>query len=138
MSLTLEEQGAAVSLISRYARSVDAADIAGVLQCFADDVSLSYDGGRLLVNGRQEAEAFFRNALRGPSTHLLSNHGFERKAPAIIVTCSGIACVCRKKGLVTLRGLVYVFACVPHESGLRIQGLEHLLQWECDAPGGPR
>ena len=65
MSLTLEEQGAAVSLISRYARSVDAADMAGVLQCFADDVSLSYDGGRLLVNGRQEAEAFFRNVSIG-------------------------------------------------------------------------
>lgn len=137
MSLDSAEQSAVVSLISRYARSVDATDIAGVLQCFTDDVSLSYEGGRLLVNGLPEAEAFFRNALRGASTHLLSNYGFERTGPEILVTCSGIACVCREEGLVTLRGLVYVFACVREESGMRIRRLQHSLQWECDAPGGP-
>lgn len=138
MSPTVEEQGAAVALISHYARSVDAADVSAVLQCFTDDVSLSYDSGRLRVSGRIDAEAFFRDALRGPSTHLISNYAFERTEPAILVTCSAIACVCRKDGLVTLRGLVYLFACVWQESVMRIQRLEHSLQWECDAPGGPR
>ena len=65
MSLDPAEQSAAVSLISRYARSVDATDIAGVLQCFTDDVSLSYEGGRLLVNGQPEAEAFSATRFGG-------------------------------------------------------------------------
>ena len=138
MSLDVEEQSVAVALVSRYARAVDAADVAGVLQCFTDDVSLSYDGGRLLVSGRQQAETFCRDALRGPSTHLLSNYGFDEEGAGVLVTCSGIACVCRKAGLVTLRGLVYMFTCVREQPGLRIGRLEHSLLWECDAPGGAR
>jgi hypothetical protein len=137
MSLTLEERSDAVALISRYARSVDAVDISAVLQCFTDDVALSYEGGRLLVTGRAEAEAFFRSALQGPSTHLLANYGFERLGSAIVAHCSGVACVCRKEGFVSLRGLVYVFTCVREGSRLRIQRLEHSLTWACDAPGGP-
>jgi hypothetical protein len=108
-----------------------------VLACFTDDVSLDYEDGRLVARGRAEAEAFFRGALRNPSTHLLSNYGCDRIGPAVVVTCSGIACVCRKEGLVTLRGLVYVFTCIRDESGLRIRRLEHSLKWEGDAPGGP-
>ena len=137
MSITLEEQSEALSLISRYARSLDALDVPGVLQCFTDNVSLSYEDGRIMITGRGRAEAFLSEALRGPSTHLLSNYGFERTGPAIVVTCSAIACVCRKQGLVTLRGVVYVFTCAGSESGLRIQKLQHSLKWECDAPGGP-
>lgn len=137
MSLTLEHQSEALALVSRYARSLDASDVSGVLECFTDDISLSYEDGRILISGRERAEAFFRGALRGPATHLLSNYGFERIGPAIAVTCSAIAGVCRKEGLVTLRGLVYVFTCVASEQGLRIETLRHSLKWECDAPGGP-
>ena len=136
MSMSVEEQSEALSLISRYARSLDACDVSGVLECFTDDVSLSYEDGRIMITGRGQADAFLLGALRGPSTHLLSNYGFERMGPAIVVTCSAIACVCRKEGLVTLRGLVYVFTCVENESGLLIQKLQHSLKWECDAPGG--
>lgn len=136
MTLTLEEQADAVSLISRYARSVDAADVPAVLECFTDSASLSYEDGRLAITGRAAAETFFRNSLKGPSTHLLSNYGFERIGSAIVVTCSAIACVCRKQGLVTTRGLVYVFTCIRTESGARIDKLQHSLRWECDAPGG--
>jgi hypothetical protein len=135
--MPLEEQSDALALISRYARSLDAADVSAVLDCFADDVSLSYEDGRIVITGRANAERFLRGALGVASTHLLSNYGFERVGPAIVVTCSAIACVCRKEGLVTLRGLVYVFTCVCSESGLRIQKLEHSLKWQCDAPGGP-
>jgi hypothetical protein len=136
MSITPEEQSDAQSLISRYARSLDACDVPGVLECFTDNVSLSYEDGRIVITGRAQAEAFLSGALRGPSTHLLSNFGFERPGPAIVVTCSAIACVCRKQGVVTLRGLIYLFTCVGSESGLRIQKLRHSLKWECDAPGG--
>jgi hypothetical protein len=138
MRMTVEEQSGAVSLISRYARSIDALNIPAVLECFTDDVSLSFENGRIVVTGRDDAEVFFRSALRGASTHLLSNHGFERIGPAIVVTCSAIAGVCRKEGLVSLRGLVYVFTCVRTGSGTRIQKLQHSLQWECDTPGGAR
>ena len=135
--MNLEERSAALSLISRYASSLDASDVSGVLNCFTDDVSLSYEDGRITASGRADAEVFLRGALGIPSTHLLSNHGFERAGPATIVTCSAIAAVCRKPGLVTLRGLVYVFTCVGNQAGLRIQKLQHSLKWQCDAPGGP-
>jgi hypothetical protein len=136
MNVTFQEQHDATSLLSRYARSLDAADVAAVLECFTDDISLSYEDGRIVVTGREDAEAFLRSALRSPSTHLLSNYGFERMGDAIVVTCSAIACVCRKEGLVTIRGLVYVFSCVPSASGLRVQKLQHSLKWQCDAPSG--
>ena len=108
----------------------------GVLQCFTDNLSLSYEDGQIAITGRGQAEAFLSGALRAGSTHLLSNYGFEHAGPAIVVTCSAIACVCRKQGLVTLRGLVYVFTCVVIESSLRIEKLQHSLKWECDVPGG--
>ena len=136
MSVTLQEQSEALSLISHYAKSLDAGDVFGVLNCFADDVSLSYDDGRIGVTGRADAETFLRGALGCPSTHLFSNYGFERLGAALVVTCSAIAAVCRKEGLVTLRGLVYIFTCNGSESGLRIQKLQHSLKWQCDAPGG--
>jgi len=110
--------------------------VPGVLECFTDNVSLSYADGQIIISGREQADAFFRGALRGPSTHLLSNYGFDRIGPAIVVTCSAIACVCRKEGLVSVRGLVYVFTCVSNESDFLIQRLQHSLKWECDAPGG--
>ena len=138
MSLSFEEQSAATSLISRYARSIDATDVAGLLDCFTDEVSLSYDGGKLIVAGKAEVEQFFKNALRGPSTHLLSNYHFERRGTDIVVNCSAIACVCRNPGFVTMRGLVYCFTCVLDEAGDRIRRLEHSATWECAVPGGPR
>jgi hypothetical protein len=137
MSITLEEQSDALALISGYAKALDASDVPGVLECFTDNVTLSYEDGRIVIIGRGQAEAFLRGALRGPSTHLLSNYGFERVGAAIVASCAAVACVCRKEGLVTLRGLVYVFTCVRNGSDLRIQTLRHSLQWECDAPGGP-
>lgn len=136
MNVTLQEQHDATSLLSCYARSLDAADVAALLECFTDDISLSYEDGRIVVTGRKDAETFLRSALRGPSTHLLSNYGFERIGNAIVVTCSAVACVCRNEGLVTIRGLVYVFTCIPSAAGLRIQKLQHSLKWQCDAPGG--
>ena len=135
--MTFEEQSMALSLISRYARSLDASDVPGVLQCFTQDVSLSYEDGRILIKGLEQADAFLRGALRGPSTHLLSNYDFERIGSTLVVTCSAIACVCRKEGILTFRGLVYNFICVEHESGLRIQKLQHSLKWDSEAPGGP-
>lgn len=138
MSVGLVDQRDALSVICRYARSVDAADIEALLQCFTADVSLSYEGGLLRVNGRAEAEDFFRRTLRGPSTHLLSNHSFGQIDRDITVSCSAIACICRKEGFVTLRGLVYDFTCVRDASGLSIRRLAHSSTWECDVPGGPR
>jgi SnoaL-like domain len=138
ISLGFEEQDAATSLISRYARSIDARDLVSLLECFTDEVSLSYDGGTLIVAGKAEAEQFFRNALRGPSTHLISNYRFERRGTDIVVSCSAIACVCRNPGFVTMRGLVYSFTCVFNGAGGRIRRLEHSATWECAVPGGAR
>jgi hypothetical protein len=132
-----QEQSEALTLISQYARALDAADLPGVLACLTDDVLLSYEDGQILVNGRAEADIFLRRALGMPSTHLLSNYGFERTGSGLVVTCSAIACVCRKADLVTLRGLVYVFTCVATGLGLRIQKLQHSLKWQGDAAGGP-
>ena len=138
MSLSFEEQRAATSLISWYARSIDAADVPGVLECFADEILLSYDGGSLLVAGKVEVEQFFQEALRGPSTHLLSNYLFERRGTDIVASCSAIACVCRNPGFVTVRGLVYCFTCVFREAAGRIRRLEHSATWEFEVPRGPR
>lgn len=138
MSLGFEEQSAATSLISRYARSIDARDIPTLLECFTDEISLSYDGGTLNVAGKAAAEQFFRNALRGPSTHLISNYQFDRRGTDIVVSCSAIACVCRDPGVVTMRGLVYCFTCVMNGAAVCIRRVEHSASWECAVPGGPR
>jgi SnoaL-like domain len=134
---TLDEQSEAQLLISRYARSLDASDVPSVLECFTADVSLSYEDGRVLITGRADTEAFLRGALGTPATHLLGNFAFDRVAGAMVVTCSAIACVCRKADVVTLRGLVYVFTCVNSGSGLRIRKLRHSLKWQFEPPGGP-
>jgi len=130
----LEEQGHLRSLISRYARSLDAADVSAVLRCLAEDISLSYDGGRLQFVGKADAERFFRNALREPSTHLLSNYGFERRGAEVVVSCSAIACVFRDPGAATMRGLVYSFTCTPGGSNSLIRRLEHRATWEFSVP----
>jgi hypothetical protein len=137
MSLGLEERSHVTSLISRYARSIDAADVPAVMQCLSDDVSLSYDGGRLQMEGRAEAERFFRDALRGPSTHLLSNYDFERQGTDVVANCSAIACVCRDPGTLTVRGLVYSFTCTLESREGHIRRLEHRATWEFVVPGGP-
>ncbi len=133
----LEEQSHLRSLVSRYARSLDAADIPAVLQCLADDVSLSYDGGQLQIDGKAAAERFFGNVLREPSTHLLSNYGFERRGTEIVVSCSAIACVFRDPGAATMKGLVYSFTCAPGGSNSRIRRLEHRATWEFSVPVSP-
>jgi hypothetical protein len=138
MTVTADEQGEVQALLSRYARSVDAADVAAVLECLAEDVLLEYEDGRLVIDGRAQADTFFRDVLRGPSTHLLANHGYERIDGAIVASCSAIACVCRKPGLVSVRGLVYRFTCERRGATLVIRRLQHSLQWEFDAPGGAR
>jgi hypothetical protein len=139
MSLKLEERSDAMSLISRYARSTDASDTAGVVGCFTDDVSLSFEGGNIVMTGRANAEAFYSGVhanKRVPSTHLLSNYGFEHNGSSIVVHCSAIACSYSKDGFVTLKGIDYVFTCVRDGPDLRIQKLENAHTWECNAPGG--
>ena len=138
MSVNFEQQRDITSLLSTYARSVDAADAAAVLECFTADVSLSFDGGRLIFNSRADAEDFYHRMLRGSSTHQLGNFGFERSDDAVVVNCSALVFTCQKQGFVTIKDIFYVFRCVGAGSGLRIQKLEHSSRWECDAPGGPR
>jgi len=135
MGISHEEYAAAVALISRYARSLDAADVAGLLACFTNDVSLEYENGRIVVKGLTEADAFFSKVLGGPSTHLLSNYEVGRADSDVVATCSAIACVCRKAGLVTVRGLAYTFTCSGCGPDMRISQLQHSMHWEFDAPG---
>jgi hypothetical protein len=139
MELTFEDWRDAVSLVSRYARSVDAPDTETVLGCFTDDVSLNFEGGKRVVTGRAEASDFYHGvhaAKRIPSTHLLSNYGIERVGSSVVVQCSALVCTSRKAGFVTIKGLVYGFTCVRVGSELRIQNLQHGSKWECEAPGG--
>jgi hypothetical protein len=139
MRVNLEERSEAMSLISRYARSTDASKTSAVLGCFTDDVSLSFEGGNIVITGRADAETFYRGVhavKRVPSSHLLSNYGFERAGSAIVVHCSAIACSCSKPGFVTLKGIDYVFTCVREGAELRIRHLQNSSTWECHAPGG--
>lgn len=132
-SVSDEERNAVVDLISTYARSLDEPNVDAVMQCFTDGASLSYDDGKIVLDGRAETDAFFRRALHGRSTHLLSNHRFGRADSALVVTCSALACVPRD-GRIVMRGLVYVFTCVRQDAGMRIRALQHLVQWESYVP----
>jgi hypothetical protein len=133
MSVSSEELREAIQLATRYARSCDAGDVSAVLDCVTDEASLSFAGGKILLTGRTEAEAFFRQALI-TSTHLLSNYVVERIGNTLVVKCSAIAGLCSKEGQVTLKGLEYTFTCVGNGSDLRIQKLQHSQKWECASP----
>ena len=137
MIVSTEEQANATALISRYARSADAGDADGVVACFTDDVVLSLNGGALVMNNRTEASDFYHRTVKGFSTHLLANYGFERVGSALVVNCSAVAFLCRKEGVVTMKGLAYAFECVGSEADLRIRKVNHSAQWECEAAGGP-
>jgi hypothetical protein len=139
MEVSFEDWRDAISLISCYARSVDALDTPGVLGCFTDDVTLSFESGNRVLSGSAAAHDFYHGVHAGksvPSTHLLSNYGLERAGSAIVARCSAIVCSCRKEGFVTMKGLVYAFTCVRDGADLRIQKFEHASTWECEAPGG--
>jgi hypothetical protein len=133
MTVSIEEHHEAIKLATRYARSCDDRDVPALLECITDDASLSFAGGRILLSGRREAEAFWNKALI-TSTHLLSNYVVERIGGAIRVSCSAIAGLCAKEGLVTLKGLEYTFTCVGSGSNLRISKLEHVQKWACESP----
>jgi SnoaL-like domain len=136
-SITTDERIRVTEVISRYAHALDARDVEAVLGCMTDDVSLSYNGGELRIDGKSKARQFFTEALSGPSTHLLGNYLLERHGNAVRASCSGIAFVTRHAGKVTVRGLLYTFTCLVEKREFRIESLEHLTQWECAVPGGP-
>ena len=135
-SITADERIAVTEVISRYAHALDASDVEGVLGCMTEEISLSYNGGELRVEGKSCARQFFAAALTGPSTHLLDNYLLERHGNAVRASCSGVAFVTRQAGKVTVRGLLYTFRCLPDEQQFRIESLEHRAQWEFAVTGG--
>jgi ketosteroid isomerase-like protein len=136
-SVTIDERIRITELISRYAHALDTGDVEAVLECMTDDVSLSYNGGGLRVEGKSNARQFFTEALTGPSTHLLGNYLLERHGNAVRATYSGIAFLTRHAGKITVRGLLYTFTCLPEKREFRIESLEHRANWEYALPVGP-
>jgi ketosteroid isomerase-like protein len=135
-AITTDERIRVIEVISRYAHALDAGDVEAVLRCMTDDVSLSYNGGELRVEGKSNARQFFTEALAGPSTHLLGNYLLERHGNAVRASCSGVAFVTRHAGKITARGLLYTFTCLIEKGELSIESLEHRANWEYAVPGG--
>jgi hypothetical protein len=129
---------AIVDLVARYALQIDAHDVSGLLDCMAEDVSLAYEDGTIRIEGREEAREFFERALAGLSTHLLANVLVESAGIGFIARGSGIAVVSRHAGVMTVRGLLYTFRCVPSGPAVLIRHLEHRTLWVFDAPAVTR
>ena len=98
------ERLAIEQVVQRYLHGLDARDVELVLSTFADDATLRYMDGALVMRGRDEARAYF-SEHRGPahlgitelvaSTHLLANGHVE---------VAGGEARCRLSGLVLHRG----------------------------------
>jgi uncharacterized protein (TIGR02246 family) len=124
-------------LIGRYAHAVDRGDALATTECFTADALVEYEGGQIRLEGHDELRRFYTDALTSPSTHLISNTLVELSSDEARTLSSAIACVTRRAGFVTVRGLTYDTRCVRRDERWRIAHLLHRSTWEFAVPGGP-
>ena len=121
-------------LVARYAHGLDAGDVNAVVQCFAPDAIAEYESGAVRLEGTDAIRTLLDKALISPSTHLLSNTLIDLSGDKAHVRCAAIACVTRRAGFVTARGLQYRFQCERRPGGWHIVGLHHSVAWEFAIP----
>jgi uncharacterized protein (TIGR02246 family) len=124
-------------LIGRYAHAVDRGDASATVECFTADALVEYEGGQIRLEGHDELTRFYSDTLTSPSTHLISNTLVEQSGDEARTLSSAVACVTRRAGFVTVRGLTYETRCVRRDGRWRIARLLHRSTWEFAVPGGP-
>jgi ketosteroid isomerase-like protein len=137
MGLGLSHRTDITDLICGYAHAVDRGDASAAVECFTADALVEYEGGQIRLEGHDELTRFYADTLTSPSTHLISNTLVELSGDEARTLSSAIACVTRRAGFVTVRGLTYEMRCVRRDERWRIAHLLHRSTWEFAVPGGP-
>jgi len=85
----LRDRAAITDVIVRYAESLDAGDIEGVVSCFVEDALLSYRDGEIVLHGREQLRALL---TRGGSDIRLSP-----MSPTAATTHCMTIVICRRR-----------------------------------------
>lgn len=126
------------SLMSRYARFVDARDIERVMACFTADAHLSFNGGAAVADGEEAMRAFWGKLFGGPvlgeaSTHIMANYVIDIDGDRATAASQGVAYI-YTDGTVFARGITYDDLLVRTPEGWRLSSREHNAQWQFEAP----
>lgn len=135
---------ALLELVARYAHTVDARDVPGILECFAPDGAFVSGTEGWTRRGHAEIRAFYEDSfakpvLTGTSTHVMTNTivVFDGDDAARLVTQAIAYLAPVDAGTVTARGLTYTDRCIRTDDGWAIAERIHRLHWQTSSPGEP-
>jgi uncharacterized protein (TIGR02246 family) len=132
-----------LEVVARYAHAVDDRDIDRILECFAPDGRIEFEGGRMSGDGHDGirkafGEAFAAPALAAPatSTHLMANTLVTIDGDTAHAETQGVAYLASATlGTVVTRGLRYSDDLRRDDDGWRITRRVHRSIWQTEAPG---
>ena len=140
------ERAAITEVIFRYGAALDDRDTDALMSCFTDDVRLEYFDGAVVMDGIDEARAFFRfdgrGGLPGLDATVRTTHVWNVGAIAVAGDDASASTSCVAyvlgttggEGVLVTRGLRYVDALRNLRSGWRIRHRRHLADWETRTP----
>jgi uncharacterized protein (TIGR02246 family) len=139
----VSDREAILDVVARYAHTVDARDIDGILTCFAPDGRIDFEGGRSEGAGHDGIRAAFTDAFAQPalappatSTHLMANTLVTIDGDTATAETQGVAYLASPAtGTVRTRGLRYSDVLRRDEVGWRITHRIHRSIWETETPG---
>lgn len=131
--MTAAEEAAILRVIHRYAHGLDDRDIEAVLSCFGPDAHIEYDGGAIVLSGRDALATYLTTEQGRPPMHFFSNFLAEPRAGHVAVRASALISTMTDPAIVTVRGVAYRFLFQGEGENWSIVQLRHCSQWALDA-----
>ena len=139
----MSDREAILDIVARYARTVDDRDIDGILDCFAPDGRIDFEGGAISGQGHKGIRAAFEAAFAQPtlapparSTHLMANTLMTIDGDSASAETQGVAFLASPAtGTVVTRGLLYSDELRRVDGRWRITHRVHRSIWQSEAPG---
>ena len=134
-----------LELVYRYARTVDARDIDGIVGCFTSDAELELASEPARHHGAAAIRAFYTAAFERPqlarpavSTHLMGNTVItsDGRGGADVET-QAVIYLAGTDGQIAVRGVTYTDRCVREDGAWRFASRRHRLTWQGTMAGGP-
>ena len=139
----LQDKSDINALIHRFVRGADNRNAEAMLSCVSDDGIISFNGGQLVLTGREELSAWLsvlfseHGALRPGtySTHMMANTLVTLDGDRASAETSGVTHTVRISQVIITRGVYYVDEFARIDGEWRLTHRRHRCDWQMEQAG---